>query len=469
MKIKKIIIFLIFVLLITSGFQCNTKKSKLNPDVTITVWGVFEERDALQVLFDKFKTLHPTVNFQYKKLEFKEYEYRLLEEWASLNGGPDIYFIPSNLIIKYKNKGRITPMPKSVNLPYREIKVNKIGSFQKVDQYDYTKSVPTTSRNDLETKFPQIVMKDVYMDGKIYGLPLSIETLGMFYNKNMLDDNNIIRPTQVWSGISGREIEDFIGQVKKISRISKDGKIQQSGTALGATENITNASDIIALLLLQSRSIDVGGASGGFNVTNKNNFLSSINFYNDFSNPIKETYSWNKEQSNSLEAFKSGQVAFFFGYPHDISKAEAQRLNFGVTQVPQLDYDISNNGEIILRNPVNIGNYWVMTVSHKTKHPDIAWGFIDFATRKENVKDYLEKSNRPTALKDLISEQSKDLYLAPFVNQILTAKSWYKGSNPELASQYIKELTNGIKNAGANTNLDAIINTYQIKINQTIQ
>ncbi len=469
MKIKKAILFLIFILLITSGFKCTlnpfAKKNLLNRPVKLTVWGVYEDRDALKLLFDKFTKAHPTVTFEYKQFTAEEYEDQLLNAWAD-DRGPDIYFLPSNLLLQYKSKGRIIPMPTSAKLPFREIKISGVGSFKKTDIIDSVKDITLTSKNDLDLKFADVVTTDVYIDDKIYGLPLSLETLAMFYNRDLLNKAGIPNPPVVWS--DGESSDDFMDQVKKITRITKEGNFTQSGTALGTINNISNASDIIALLLMQSNPT-LGNKNGKVNFSeNSKIFLLTVNFYNDFSNPIKDIYSWNKDQLDSFEAFKAGQIAFFFGYPYHKEQLK-NAYNYGITTVPQLQYGRLENGEITPINPVNIANYWVMTVSHKTKNSDIAWGFIDFATKKDNVRAYLEKSEKPTALRDLISEQSKNIKLAPFVNQILSAKSWYHGISPDLANRYLEELVDKIKNPGTNTDLNAIIESYQSKINQTIK
>ncbi|MDD4290239.1 MAG: extracellular solute-binding protein [Patescibacteria group bacterium] len=466
MKTKKLILLLIFILLITSGFQCTANKKIVNKPVTLTVWGVYEDRDALELLFNKFTNSYPTVTFEYRQFSAEEYENQLLNAWAD-DRGPDIYFLPNTLLRQYKEKGRITAMPASVKLPLRQVKISGISFMKKTDIIDSLKNVNLISRDDLDLKFANVVTGDVYIDNKIYGLPLSLETLAMFYNRDMLDDAGIPKPPIVWS--DEKNSDDFVDQVKKITQLKKDGSFKQSGTALGTINNITNASDIIALFLMQADT-NFANARGTINLSsNKKITLAAINFYNDFSNPVKDIYSWNKDQSNSLEAFKGGQTAFFFGYPYHKDQISQNQINYGISTIPQLQYRISQDGEILALNPVNIANYWVMTVSHRTKKSDIAWGFIDFATKKENVKVYLEKSEKPTALRDLIKEQSKNIRIAPFVNQILSAKSWYKGTSPELAKRYLEELTDRIKSAGTDSDINAIIESYQSKINQTIK
>ncbi len=456
MNFKKVSILLVLVILMSSGFQCTTnpfakKPVQLNP-VKLSIWGVYENNEDLQILFDKYSQIHPTISFEYRKFRYDEYEQQLLEAWAE-DRGPDIYFLPNNLIGKYQNK--ITPLPQKITLPYREIKSSGIGSFQKTDIIDYVKEISTLSLNALIEKFPQVVYEDVVKENQIYGLPLSLETMALFYNRAMLDNANIPEIPQTWT--------EFNNMVKNITLLDQNNNFVQSGVAMGTTNNISNASDIITLLIMQN----------GVPIVQENNQISfgqeedlnltieAINFYNDFSNPIKEVYSWDKEQAEAIEAFKSGQSAFFFGFPHHLAEIKKTNLDFKISKMPQIDKNIGH---------VNVADYWVLAVSHKTAYVDPAWGFIDFAIHQENVKIYLEQTKKPTALRSLIEEQKQNPEIKPFAEQILTAQSWYRGNDPEKAENYILNMVRKIKEEILSLdNIKSLIQLTATQINQTIQ
>ena len=284
--------------------------------------------------------------------------------------------------------------------------------------------------------------------------------MGLFYNEDLLNYANISYPPETWT--------EFNNMVKNISLLNKDNEFEQSGTALGTTNNITNAVDIIILLMLQN-GVDLVSNNNYIkldseNQANQDLALEAINFYNDYSNPIKEVYSWNKDQDDALEAFINGQVAFFFGYPYHVQQIKSRatnKLNFKVAKIPQIADTL---------RPANFADYWVMTVSHKTKNKDAAWGLIDFATRKENVKMYLEKTNKPTALKSLKASQEKNLEIKPFAEQILTAQSWYRGNYPQKTEEYIIKIINQIKSQNLSLKeIRALLDNLSIKINQTIK
>lgn len=455
MNPKKIALFLILTLIIVSGFSC-TKSANNAPakPVKLTVWGVYEEDGNLQTLFNAFKKIHPSVSFEYRKFEIGEYEKQLVDAWVE-DRGPDIYFLPNNWIGAYIN--RITPKPDTVKLPYQQVKSTGIGSFQKTDIYNFTRQEDTISINDINKNFPSVVSDDVIIKDKVYGLPLSLETMAMFYNKKLLDNANIPTPPESW--------EEFTGDVKRITLLDdKKEKFIQSGTALGATKNITNSADIL-MLLMQQNGVNVAEnkkfISFGENDQIKNKALAAIQFYTDFANPIKEVYSWSDNEENSLDAFINGKVGFYFGYPYNIPQIEKNNLDYGITKMPQIDP---------MLQPTNFADYWVMTVSHKTNNIDLAWGFIDFATKKENVKMYLDKTKKPTALRSLIESQKKDPIISPFAQQILSAKSWYRGTRSDLAEKYIKAMIETFRTQTLDIGKQrALLQSTATKINQDIK
>jgi len=193
--------------------------------------------------------------------------------------------------------------------------------------------------------------------------------------------------------------------------------------------------------------------------TNYNPGLEALRFYIDFSNPGKEVYSWNEDLSNSITLFTSGKLAMMFGYSYHlpIIKAQAPKLNFSVSKLPQIE------GSPV---EVNFANYWVEAVSKKSKHQEAAWDFILFATKAEQVKSYLDKTNKPTALRALVPEQRNDNEIGIFADQVLTAKSWYKGKDPIAAETALAEMIEAAKK-----NLDKImdaLNAGASKVQQTI-
>jgi ABC-type glycerol-3-phosphate transport system substrate-binding protein len=157
--------------------------------------------------------------------------------------------------------------------------------------------------------------------------------------------------------------------------------------------------------------------------------------------------------------FAQGKLALFLGYAYHLPQIlnQAPKLNFGIAKLPQIE-----------GNPqgVNFANYWVETVSAKSKYTAEAWDFIQFATKAEQAKLYLDKVKKPTALRSLINQQIDDMDIGVFANQVLTAKSWYRGIDSAAAEQIFAAM---IDNAvsGSDT-LDNLINLAANKVQQTV-
>jgi multiple sugar transport system substrate-binding protein len=455
---KLTILMLLGIFILGSGFGCKITSKQTQEAVkpiTLTYWRVFDDSDAFDDIITKYQELHPFIKIDYKKLRYTEYEAELLNAMAE-DRGPDIFSIQNTWMEKYQTK--IAPMPESTTMVYPTIQ----GSIKK-EVVNILKTTKSLSIKELSDNFVDVVSYDVVLsDGKIYGLPLSVDTLAMFYNKDLFNNAGISQAPQYWN-------KEFLQDVKKLTKQDPKKGLIQSGAALGGASNINRYSDIISVLMLQNGSVmENEWKQILFNKiptfakdTNYNPGLEALRFYTDFSNQGKESYSWNEEMPNSLEMFISGNLAIMFGYSFDLPtiKARAPKLNFSVAKLPQIEGTPPTN--------INFANYWVEVVSKKSPHANEAWDFIQFITKEEQVKSYLEKTKRPTALRSLVEKQKGDNNIGVFADQVLTAKSWYKGKNAIAAEEALKEM---IESVVKNTNekLQNILNTAASRVQQTI-
>jgi ABC-type glycerol-3-phosphate transport system substrate-binding protein len=189
--------------------------------------------------------------------------------------------------------------------------------------------------------------------------------------------------------------------------------------------------------------------------------VEALRFYTDFANPTKESYSWNSTLPNALDMFISGNLAIMFSYSYDLPtiKAQAPKLNFSIAKFPQIEGNPPTN--------INFANYWVEVVSKKSQHPNESWDFIQFITKEEQAKSYLDKTKKPTALRSLVPQQRTDDAIGVFTDQVLTAKSWYLGKNESAAEDAIKEMIDSVIN-NASEKIQDIINNAASKVQQTL-
>ncbi|MBU0722052.1 extracellular solute-binding protein [Patescibacteria group bacterium] len=464
MKTKIITLFLLFIFLLTSGFGCKLvdqqTQDAMKP-ITLTYWRVYDGQDAFEEILAAYKKLHPFITINYRKLRYSEYENELINALAE-DRGPDIFSIHNTWTKKYLNK--ITPMPATITMAYPVIR----GTIKK-EVIPELRTAKSLDLNSLKNNFVDAVYQDVVIPTldektkqykqKVYGLPLSVDTLAMYYNKDLFNNAGVAEPPVYWNNI-------FQQDVKKMTKQNDKGEIIQSGASLGGANNIERYSDILSVLMMQNGSVMMDDSDqvlfnrtpAAFKDQKYNPGLEALRFYTDFNNPSKEVYAWNKNLDNSLNMFTQGKLGIMFGYAYHlpIIKAQAPKLNFSIAKLPQIEGN----------TPINFANYWIETVSNKSKHTDESWDFIQFETQADQVKTYLAKAKKPTALRALVNEQINDLDISVFAEQVLTAKSWYKGADSNAMEKIFADMIDTV--ILSQDKIENVINLTANKVQQTV-
>lgn len=428
-KLKSATLFLILIFLTTTAFGCKNsvsteEASKIQP-ITLNYWRVWDGSDAFGDIIAAYNASHPNITIKYKKLRYEEYERELVDAFAE-GRGPDIFSINAGWAKRYKNK--ISPLPAEITMAYSVVK----GTIKKEETVELVTS-PTVTLGELRDNFVPVVYNNAVIDDQIYGLPLSVDTLALFYNRDLLNNAGITEIPKYWN-------DSFLQNVKQLTKKNEQGDIVQAGTALGTGENIERYSDILSLLMMQNGAemIDLQGRVSFHRKPTGSTSdyapgMEALLFYTDFANPVKDIYTWNSDMPNSLQSFIDGSTAFFFGYSYHIAdiKARAPRLNFGVSDMLQIEDSKVNT---------NFANFWLETVSAQSAYKDEAWDFVQFAANAENVTSYLTKAKKPTALKALINDQLGQEDFKVFAGQLLTAKTWYSGNDYNAAEVIIGDM-----------------------------
>ncbi|MDO8505967.1 MAG: extracellular solute-binding protein [bacterium] len=460
----KISAFLVMMLaLLLTGFRCtrgvSEEVTKANRPVTLKWWRVFDDEVSVRPIIESYKALHPNVTIQYRKLRFDEYEQELINALAE-DRGPDILSVHNTWVQGYE--GKLAPLPATVTLPFQEI----VGSLKK-EVVVTLKTLPTISPRALKEQFVDVVAQDVIRTSKddkgqpreqIYGLPLALDTLVLYANRDLLNLAQIPEVPKTWT--------EMQSAVRKLTKLNSDGTIVQSGAALGTSRNVERATDIVALLMMQNNAqmLDISGQAAfhktppSLERTGIAPGEQAIVFYTDFAKPQQDVYTWSEQEPNSLEAFLSGRTAMFLGYSYHLPliRARASRINLAVSKAPQIE----GNPE------VNFANYWVEGVSKKSSNQHFAWDFIQFAASAKNVGSYLTATGRPTALRSLIASQLEKEYTSVFASEILTAKSWYRGNNAKGAESALSDAIDSILAGGEPRD---ILNITAQRVNQTLR
>jgi len=427
---KKVFILFLFLslLLVLPGFGCKDTviSSRVKDEVeniNLSYWRVWDDSSDFAPLIKAYKNNHTYVNINYKKVRYEDLRDELIDAW-SRDKGPDIFSIPVSTLGEFIADDRIDVMPSSTDMIY----VTVINEEKGEKLYEKKVNKMITSK-DIQLNYIDTVYENVVRKGEIYGVPLSVDTLVLYYNRDILNNVRIPNPPVTWS--------QFKEDVKKITLLDRSGNIIQSGTSLGLVDNIENSFDIVSLLMMQNGSpmncgdsFCVGGSLEDGEESSPG--MDAIVFYTDFANPVKQVYSWNEDMPSAVEAFAEGKVAFFLGYSYHKEQIEALNpsLNFFVTKVPQIDGSSLN---------INYADYWVEVVSRKSNHKNEAWDFINFISKDDNLIKYLNNTEKPTAKRSLIQTQYENYDMQPYLDQLLSSKNWYKGKDFEKAKDILKD------------------------------
>ena len=376
-SLSALIIFSVFAL---SGFGCRRDSSdpSVNFSGELVVWGLWQESADIQPVIDTFKK-KTGVNVVYKKIaSVADYEKILLEAIAG-GQGPDVFVINSAWV---EDKQRLlSPAP-----------------------------ADTADPRAVQENFVDVVAQEVIRNGQVYALPTSVDTLAMYYNKDLLGAAGIASAPSTWT--------QFQQTVEKLTRVDRFGNIHQSGAAIGTSANVNRAGDILQLLMLQSGLPIYNSDKSSIDINN-DVAQRALTFYTDFANKSKKVYTWNLQQDYSIDAFAEGETAIMFNYSYHLAtiKAKNPRLNFAVAPMPQI-------GDTAESRRVNFSAFWPYAVSASSRAPKVAWQFLDFMTSSEMAAKINAGQQAPPARRDGVVQLQRDPQLGVFAESALTAKSW---------------------------------------------
>lgn len=419
MLLKKTLSLFLILVLTLSGLTACRKKEPAEPKsdytgIELTYYKVFDGSDVIDPLIHEYEAQHPGLKIRYKMFtDFDEYQKTILNEMAE-GEGPDIFSMQNTWFVP--NYRKLTPMPEDKGTPK-----------------DFAKIFVDIAYQDL-------VRADDDGDLQVYGLPMTVDTLALYYNKDHFEDRIPSRgaPANTWEGIK----QDVVLLNKLDESLSS---FEVAGIAMGRGDNISRAVDTLYLLFLQygvhfyndvmSKATFAGQRGAGLTVYPA---LEALKLMVGFSDEKNRHYSWNEfmadddSDGKEVAAFAAGKVSMILGYSYtydeilrqiDLLKSEGvpviNKNAIEVTEIPQL-YD----PKVSTEKRVTYGSYFAETVSKNSEHSDIAWDFLIFLTEKDNLDYYFDELHKPTSRRDMIEDQRKDPIYGPFAAQIGYAESF---------------------------------------------
>lgn len=377
-------------------FLSNRNSTDTPENIQIVYWGLWESEAIMQPLIDDYEAANPNIDIQYVQKPFTQYDVntytRIQQNAVSDTPAPDIIRINNTWLSKFQS--HLSPIPTNV-----------------------------MSTSTYADKFYPTAVKDFTgTDGNIYAIPLEIDGLALFYNKQLLSQANITTPPTDW--------DTLIEAAKKLT-VTQGGKITRGGMAMGSSQNVKHSADILNLLLLQN-GVDVIDSTNTEITITTSRAESALQFYTDFTTVHK---TWSPDLASDLEMFYSGNLAMMLApswRAFDIIQS-APTIEFGIAPVPQLPGN----------SPVNYSMYWGEAVAATSEHPAEAWDFINYLSQAENQKKLYSNASQvrafgePYSLKSLSSDLQSSTYLSAIAEMAPTMQSWKMGEQA-----YVEESLN---------------------------
>lgn len=378
---------LIFIIIFVLVFKFFTGKSTASKEVTLTYWGLWEEKEVLQPLIDQYQNKNPNIKIDYIKHKPENYRNKLIVR-SQQGDGPDIYRYHNTWIPEIKEV--LSYIPNNV-----------------------------LSSKEFDKTFYPIFKSDLKIGEHYYGIPLMIDGLVLLYNENLFKSAGINKPPSTW--------EDVINNISKLTVRDKEGKLATAGIAIGTASNIEHFSDILGLFIIQNggdlKNLDSVEAEG------------ALESYRKFAEP-PDNY-WDESMLNAIAAFTQEKVAMILVPSWQILSIKSinPELAFKAVPVPSLPDS----------EPISVSSYWVEGVSRFSNYQEEAWKFLKFLSEKENMAKIYELQTKsrqfPTASSrvDLASIQSQNQYLDAVIKQA----KYYK-SIPAVSLTYDNGLNDGV-------------------------
>lgn len=370
--------------LIFSGILPGFRAPTAGTGGKVVLWGTIPNSQLEPFLRD-FRARHQgefTLEYVAKNKETFEDDYL---QALALGRGPDLVFFPQEMINRFGDT--LSPIP-----------------FE------------TMSERVFRDTFIQ--GSEIYLSTNgILALPLIVDPLVMYYNRNILTNVGITQAPSNWS--------QLILDVEKITEIDTRRNVLTSAVALGEFSNINNAKDILAMLFLQAgnRIVKVGPRGYQSALSDKDNqvglssAVSALDFFIQFADQSRTTYTWSRSLPEAEQSFLAEKLAFYFGFASEFFalRTKNPNLNFDLSVVPQRD-----NGE----TRQTFGRFTGIAVLADSPNKLTAWKIALLLAAPENATLISAVWQLPPVRHDLLASQTTDAVLPVFYDSAKISRTW---------------------------------------------
>jgi len=382
-----LIVFGVFILVAVIMFSVGGgKKAEVEYLGEVIVWGVLPERTMMRNVESLYSGNGQPVKITYQQKKETTFDRDLVEALAS-GVGPDVILLPQDLILRHKDK--IYP------IPYESLSVR-----------------------DFKDRF--IEEGELYLsDDGILALPLTVDPMVMYWNRDLLSAAGISRAPSFW--------DEFYSIVPLVTVRGNDTNITRSTISFGEFRNVTHAKEIMSMLIMQAGNpiIVVNpsikdsyrstlGEEFNFDIPPTN---AALNFYTEFSNPAKISYSWNGSLPSSRDMFIAGDLAVYFGFASEYFgiKRKNPHLNFDIAQMPQTRNTAKKT---------TFGKMQGLAILNVSKSIPASFRAAIMLSDTEFVSALSKDLSLPPVRRDLLAEKPTDEIQSLFYDSAIISRAW---------------------------------------------
>lgn len=382
---------------------------------SVTIWGTLPQSNMENVLNALRNTNTDYQGVQYVQKDENTFDTDLAQAIAT-GSGPDLVLISQEMLVT--EQGKLSVVPFSV----------------------------ISERTYIDTYLP-IFESFLAKDGT-YGIPFAVDPLVMYYNRTALVQAGVATPPTTWEGVTSL--------TEQLTRATA-GTVAVSTIPFGSYTNVENARAIVSLLLLQAgntiTAVNSSGLHGTLTAVGGDNTAvtpaqSALNFYAQFSDPVKTVYTWNSAIPSARQAFLSGSLVFYPGFASELPslKTANPNLDFDMMAIPQPQTTAQK---------ITYGKAYAFGIPAASKNQKgaqavaLAMGGSFFA---QSISQAL--SMAPAARASL-APASNDRYAPVYYPQALIAKGWLSPSPATtdlIFSTMIRNITSGSLGIGESLN-----------------
>jgi len=311
----------------------------------LLVW--LDNDEWADAVIEAFNKKYPDVKVEYQNVGNVDSRGKV-----SLDGpagiGPDIFMMPHDHISLAVNDGLCEPM---------------------------TATLSTKFKNEIL----EAALETCTSDGKIYAVPIFIENIALFYNKDLYGDK---APTTFEEIIDfAKGYNDFAAGKYTLAWQVDDAYHNYFWlTAFGMKIFGPNMDDY------KNPGFDSAEAKAG------------VDYYRSLRKQLFDVNVADASWDATVSAFQRGEVPLTISGPWAIADAVSNGVNFGITKIPTIDG----------KQPRCFAGVILAAVSSYTENPDAAFAFVEFLASDEAASIHYKITGKMTALKNTNIEGLKD-------------------------------------------------------------